>query len=79
MNNLKKIGTVALLVGGIAAAGAGVASADSNAVGGAAGSPGVISGNNVQIPLDVPINISGNTVNIVGLLNPAFGNFAGNF
>ncbi|SOD58155.1 Small secreted domain [Streptomyces zhaozhouensis] len=78
MNHFKKAGAVALIVGGIAATGAGVAAADSNAVGGAAGSPGVASGNSVQIPVDVPLNVSGNTVNVVGLLNPAFGNTAVN-
>lgn len=40
----------------------------------AAGSPGVLSGNNVQIPVHVPVNICGNTVDVVGLLNPAAGN-----
>ncbi|MCK7624230.1 chaplin [Streptomyces sp. RS10V-4] len=58
--------------------GAGVAGAHghggASAAGGAVGSPGVISGNLIQIPVDVPINACGNSVNIVGLLNPAFGN-----
>lgn len=48
--------------------------ADSDAAGFAAGSPGVVSGNNIQIPVNVPIQLDGNTINIVGLLNPAFGN-----
>ncbi|KUH39908.1 MULTISPECIES: chaplin [Streptomyces] len=50
------------------------AAADAEANGAAVGSPGVLSGNVVQIPVHVPINICGNTVNIVALLNPAFGN-----
>ena len=37
-------------------------------------SPGVASGNVVQAPVDVPVNACGNTVNVVGLLNPAQGN-----
>ncbi|WP_437971840.1 chaplin [Sorangium sp. So ce260] len=41
---------------------------------GASNSPGFISGNVVQVPLNVPINVCGNSVNIVGLLNPTFGN-----
>ncbi|MFG2788087.1 chaplin [Streptomyces sp. NPDC048419] len=49
---------------------AGGASAD----GAAADSPGVISGNTVQLPVHVPVNVCGNTVNVVGLLNPAAGN-----
>ncbi|MFJ4036051.1 MULTISPECIES: chaplin [Streptomyces] len=54
--------------------GAGGAFADSDAHGVAVNSPGVLSGNVVQIPVDVPINICGNTVNVIGALNPAFGN-----
>ncbi|MEU0784055.1 chaplin [Streptomyces sp. NPDC006173] len=50
------------------------AHADSAADGTAAGSPGVISGNTVQLPVHVPVNVCGNTVNVVGLLNPAAGN-----
>ncbi|MFF8999989.1 chaplin [Streptomyces achromogenes] len=56
------------------AGGAGVASASAGAGGAAVGSPGVISGNTIQIPLHVPINLCGNTIDIIGLLNPAFGN-----
>ncbi|MFJ9377020.1 chaplin [Streptomyces sp. NPDC101455] len=48
--------------------------ADSGADGAAAGSPGVISGNTIQLPVHVPVNVCGNTVNVVGLLNPAAGN-----
>ncbi|KAB8157456.1 DUF320 domain-containing protein [Streptomyces sp. 3MP-14] len=60
--------------GGVLAASGGIAFADSEAEGGAANSPGVISGNSVQAPVHVPVNVCGNTVNVVGLLNPAFGN-----
>lgn len=52
----------------------GIASADSGAQGAALNSPGVISGNAIQIPVHIPINACGNTVNVIGLLNPAFGN-----
>ncbi|MEU6862701.1 chaplin [Streptomyces sp. NPDC046876] len=58
----------------MAAGAASPAMADANAEGQAIGSPGVISGNLVQVPIHVPINLCGNTVNIVALLNPAFGN-----
>ncbi|MFJ9518891.1 chaplin [Kitasatospora sp. NPDC101801] len=37
------------------------------------GSPGVLSGNNVQIPISIPINICGNSVNVVGVGNPVGG------
>nr|WP_041820492.1 chaplin [Streptomyces davaonensis] len=50
------------------------AQADSAADGAAAGSPGAISGNTIQLPVHVPVNVCGNTVNVVGLLNPAAGN-----
>ncbi|MFD9217937.1 chaplin [Streptomyces sp. NPDC087659] len=60
---------VALIMGG-----AGMAVADSGAAGAAEGSPGVASGNVAQVPVHVPVNVCGNTVDVVGLLNPAFGN-----
>lgn len=44
----------------------------------AAGSPGLLSGNAVQLPVHVPVNVCGNTVDVVGLLNPAVGNSCGN-
>jgi hypothetical protein len=53
---------------------AGIAAADSGASGAADNSPGVLSGNVVQVPVHVPVNVCGNTINAVGLLNPAFGN-----
>ncbi|MGW3814638.1 chaplin ChpG [Streptomyces sp. NPDC005046] len=53
---------------------AGIAAADSDAHGAAAHSPGVLSGNVLQVPVHAPVNVCGNTVNVIGLLNPAFGN-----
>jgi hypothetical protein len=52
--------------------------ADSGAVGGASDSPGVVSGNVIQAPLDVPVNACGDTVDVIGLLNPAFGSVCAN-
>ncbi|WP_282203307.1 chaplin [Kitasatospora fiedleri] len=57
---------------------AGAASASSGAEGVAAGSPGVLSGNLIQVPVHVPVNLCGNSVGVVGLLNPAFGNSCAN-
>ncbi|KAE9981713.1 hypothetical protein EG327_006114 [Venturia inaequalis] len=37
-------------------------------------SPALLSGNQIQVPVHVPVNLCGNTVDIIGLLNPAFGN-----
>nr|WSY54787.1 chaplin [Streptomyces sp. NBC_00886] len=53
---------------------AGIAAADSGAQGSATQSPGVLSGNVLQAPVHVPVNVCGNTANLIGLLNPAFGN-----
>ncbi|WP_431044606.1 chaplin [Streptomyces sp. P1-3] len=39
----------------------------------AIGSPGAISGNVIQVPINVPINACGNTVDVIALLNPSFG------
>ncbi|WP_445270794.1 chaplin [Streptomyces sp. DSM 41634] len=51
-----------------------MASADAGAHGAAVGSPGVASGNLLQVPVHVPVNVCGNTVNVIALLNPTFGN-----
>ncbi|KJY30304.1 MULTISPECIES: chaplin [Streptomyces] len=64
--------TVLAAVGILGASGS--ALADANASGTAIGSPGVLSGNVVQVPIHIPINVCGNTINIIGLLNPAAGN-----
>ncbi|MFH7598872.1 chaplin [Streptomyces racemochromogenes] len=76
MKNYKKAAAVTMIAGGLVALGAGVSSAHggASAEGEAVGSPGVVSGNLVQVPVHVPVNVVGNTVNVVGLLNPAFGN-----
>lgn len=37
-------------------------------------SPNDMSGNTIQVPVHIPVNVCGNTVSIVGLLNPDFGN-----
>ncbi|WTI72371.1 chaplin [Streptomyces sp. NBC_00728] len=52
--------------------------ADSTATATASDSPGVVSGNNVQVPVNVPVNLCGNTVDVVAALNPAFGNSCAN-
>lgn len=54
------------------------AHADSAADGTTAGSPGLISGDTIQVPVRVPVNVCGNTVNVLGLLNPAAGNTCAN-
>ncbi|ARQ71615.1 chaplin [Streptomyces marincola] len=71
---IKKVVAVAAATGGLMLAGSGMALAESNAGGAAVGSPGVLSGNVVQVPINLPITVCGNTVDIIGVLNPAFGN-----
>ncbi|MFD9432877.1 chaplin [Streptomyces sp. NPDC060002] len=58
----------------LALGGAAPAFADADANGAAIGSPGVLSGNVVQVPIHIPINVCGNTINIIAALNPAAGN-----
>ncbi len=74
MNTVKKAAFITAAAGGILAAGMGAASANADADGVAAGSPGVGSGNSVQVPVHIPVNVCGNSVSVVGLLNPAFAN-----
>ncbi|MFB6893947.1 chaplin [Kitasatospora sp. NPDC056327] len=74
MRNLKKAAALSLVTAGLVVGAAGGAVASSGAEGVAAGSPGVISGNQIQVPVHVPINLCGNSIDIIGLLNPAFGN-----
>ncbi|MFF1461253.1 chaplin [Streptomyces sp. NPDC058330] len=64
--------------GGVLALGGGYAHADAGAAGGATNSPGVLSGNSIQVPVDIPVNVCGNSVNVVGALNPVSGNDCGN-
>lgn len=70
--------TGGLLAGG----GLGFAHADvtgaSSSTGGTSHSPGVLSGNQIQAPIDIPINVCGLTANVLGLLNPASGNDCSN-
>lgn len=72
---MKKAAIVTMLTGGLLVSGAGVASATgAGAYGHATDSPGVVSGNTIQVPVHVPVNVCGNTVSVIGALNPAFGN-----
>ncbi|WP_282697885.1 chaplin [Streptomyces sp. CC208A] len=65
---------VALAASAVVVGGASMASADAGAQGVAAYSPGVGSGNLIQVPIHIPVNACGNTVSVIGLLNPSFGN-----
>ncbi|MET8407002.1 chaplin [Streptomyces sp. NPDC005195] len=78
MSRIAKATGVVLGTGAVVLGGAGLAMADAGAQGAAIGSPGVLSGNVIQVPVNVPVNLCGNTINVVGLLNPAFGNTCAN-
>ncbi|KUJ68918.1 chaplin [Streptomyces albus subsp. albus] len=71
MKNIKKIAAITIAAGGLAIAGAGVASA-------ATGSPGVVSGNEVQVPVKVGVHVCDNSVSVIGSLNPALGGSCAN-
>ncbi|MFD8423473.1 chaplin [Streptomyces sp. NPDC059466] len=71
--------SAAVVAGAIMALGmAAPAFADSGAEGAAIGSPGVLSGNVIQVPVHIPVNVCGNSIDVIGLLNPAFGNACAN-
>lgn len=78
MRQVHRKGLATVMLTGGALAISGYAHADSNADGGAARSPGLLAGNTVQLPVNVPVNVCGNTANVVGLLNPAAGNSCAN-
>ena len=73
MSRIAKAVAVTAAAGAVLAAGAGMAAADAGGQGAAVGSPGVLSGNLIQAPVHVPVNLCGDTVDVIGLLNPAFG------
>ncbi|MET8754057.1 chaplin [Streptomyces sp. NPDC004667] len=81
MRHSRRNGLIAAMVagGGLAVAGVGaLAHADADAGGRAERSPGLLSGNLVQLPVYVPVNVCGNTVSVVGVLNSASGNRCAN-
>lgn len=70
--------TTAAFAAALVLGGASAAFADAGAQGGAAKSPGVLSGNVVQVPVQVGANVCGNSIDVIGLLNPAAGNACAN-
>ncbi|WTX00645.1 chaplin [Streptomycetaceae bacterium NBC_01309] len=75
---MKKATVVSVGAAALVLAGGGAAFAGSDADGAAVGSPGVLSGNLIQVPVHVPVNVCGNNISVIGILNPAFGNFCAN-
>ncbi|MFI6048597.1 chaplin [Streptomyces violascens] len=74
MRRVAMKGLVTVVATGGVLAATGYAYADSHAGGSADSSPGVLAGNSVQLPVNVPVNVCGNTVDVLGLLNPSAGN-----
>ena len=74
MSRITKVAAVVAGTGALLAGGAGLATADAGAGAVAAHSPGFISGNAVQVPVHIPVNVCGNSLTHFGLLNPTFGN-----
>lgn len=75
---LKKIAALTGATGALVMAGAGAAMADTSADGWAGHSPGIGSGNNTQVPVHAPINITGNGVDVIGVLDWVLGNHSAN-
>jgi len=65
-----------MTTGGLLMTGIGMANAqaDTTASGGTAHSPGIGSGNAVELPINAPINVCGNQVDVIGILNSVTGN-----
>ncbi|MBP2402140.1 hypothetical protein SNS2_0725 [Streptomyces netropsis] len=85
MNSAKKAVVVLAAAGVVVGSSVGAASANDDrghdgrhgagAHGVTKGSPGIVSGNVIQVPIDIPLNVCGNTIDILlGILNPTFGN-----
>ncbi|MFF4712766.1 chaplin [Streptomyces eurythermus] len=77
---LRSLATTTVITAALALAGTADAFASdgggggASAVGVAANSPGILSGNVIQVPINVQANVCGNSIDIIGLLNPALGN-----
>jgi len=73
---IRTIATTAVLAGVFALGGTATAfAADPDpTVGTAVGSPGVLSGDVIQIPIKIPVNLCGNSIDLIGILNPTAGN-----
>ncbi|MEZ0091505.1 chaplin [Streptacidiphilus sp. EB129] len=74
MKNVVKGALVTVAAAGVLTGGAGAAFASAQSAGDAERSPGVGSGNNIQVPVHIPVNVCGVSGNVIGALNPAFGN-----
>ncbi|MFD8818550.1 chaplin, partial [Streptomyces sp. NPDC059627] len=66
MSRIAKAAVVALGTGAVVIGGAGLALADAGANGEAVSSPGVVSGNVIEVPVNIPVNVCGDTIDVIG-------------
>jgi hypothetical protein len=78
MSRIAKVGAVALGTGAMVLSGAGLAVADASAKEATVGSGGLVSGNKVQVPIHMPIQLCGTPVTVFGALNSTVGNVCKN-
>lgn len=72
---MKYTKVAAIAAGTLLALGAATpAFADAEAEGFVSHASGLVSGNYVEAPIHIPLNVCGSTVNVLALLNPTFGN-----
>ncbi len=69
-----------MTTGGLLMTGLGMASAhaDTTATGETSHSPGIGSGNLIQLPVNAPINVCGNQIDVIGILDSVTGNSCSN-
>ena len=73
---LKKMiaaGAVTVASAGVLMFGAGAAYAGGDEIE-TSGNGSILGGNQIVADLNIPVNVCGNTISVIGLLNPAFGN-----
>ncbi|MQS13574.1 chaplin [Streptomyces kaniharaensis] len=71
MRNFKKAAALSVVAAGLVVGAAGSATAASGANALSSGASGALAGNQVQAPLNVPVLLCGNFVNVIGALTPA--------
>ncbi|MFF4111956.1 chaplin [Streptomyces sp. NPDC001714] len=73
---IRSLAVTGALAATLALAGGTAAFADNGAeaTGTASNSPGVVSGNVIEVPVDIPVNVCGDSIDVIGLLNPAAAN-----
>ncbi|MER5789904.1 chaplin [Streptomyces sp. NPDC001980] len=70
---IRSLAVTGALAATLALAGSTAAFADNgaDATGTASNSPGAVSGNVIEVPVSIPVNVCGDSISVIGLLNPA--------